>query len=190
MVISFSSAQYKNQIFANIKKLKDNDDWKGIHLTDDITLEEKNIRRGSTIIVAGQSFNYDEINNLPFDISLENAKMVKTPDGLAFQSPHAVFSNLYKCPMKYEGQNFDSTERAYYSKMCIISDNMALHRRVMTAKTPMDCMFVAKNCKKNAEWYDMEDDVMIALQKTKFADPTRHIIWWTEERYTLKILCI
>ena len=34
-------------------------------------------------------------------------------------------------------------------------------------------MFVAKNCRKNGEWHNMEDDVMIALQKVKFEDPAR-----------------
>ena len=45
VVIHFSSAQYKNKIFANINKLKGNDDWYGVHLTDDISLEEKNFQR-------------------------------------------------------------------------------------------------------------------------------------------------
>ena len=186
----FSSAHYKSQIFTHIQNLRGLDEWKGIHLSDDIPNEDKLMQRdlralqalarnknieasvrGTSIVVAGQQFKYSEIGQIPFGLTLAKAKMVETPDGLAFQSSHAPFSNLYKCVVKFEGQTFDSTERAYCSKMCIISNQMNVHRRVMTVRTPMDAMFAAKACNKTQEWYDMDEEVMARLQDIKFTDP-------------------
>ena len=55
-------------------------------------------QKGKALILEGQRYTYSEINDLPHGISLENAKLVKTADGVAFQGEYAYLSNLAHAP--------------------------------------------------------------------------------------------
>ena len=111
--VKFSSNLSKQEMFKNITKLKDSEDWKGIGINDDLSEEklskQHDLRalaalarskgqtaqqRGDYLIINDQKFSYRDIDDLPLDLSLEDAKLRPTIDGVAFQGPHVFLSNL------------------------------------------------------------------------------------------------
>ena len=114
IMLNFPFLSYKHEIFCNIYKLKDNQKWKGIYIQDDLTqadqIKKKETRaifafaksqgvdvkmKGNQLVIDGVKYNYGE--ELPRNLSIENAKTISVKDGLAFQSGHSPFSNLKKC---------------------------------------------------------------------------------------------
>ena len=123
--VIFLSNLTKQTLYKNISQLKNDEKWKNISINDDVTEEVKNIQRdlrclaasakakglkaqqkGKALILEGQRYMYNEIDNLPHDISLENAKVIKTCDGVAFQGEHAYLSNLAPSPFVYDGADY------------------------------------------------------------------------------------
>ena len=98
-------------------------------------------------------------------------KRWKTPDGWIFQSEHSKLSNLYQCKVTYEGDEYDSSERAFTAKMCKVSKQPHVLKKVLEAKTPRDCMYAAKQCVKTQEWVDMDEQVMMDVNISKFSVP-------------------
>ena len=102
--VQFTSNQFKYEIFKNVQKLKDKENWKGVHLSDAISSEEQDKRRdmrciyavgkakgidiklkGSNIVIDGIKYGHNDIHNLPKGLSIEQVKIVTTKDGTAFQ---------------------------------------------------------------------------------------------------------
>ena len=123
--VLFLSNLTKQILFKNISKLKDKEKWNRITIDDDVTDDTKNIQKdlrclaasarakglkaqqkGKALILEGQRYAYAEIDNLPHEISLENAKIVKTEDGVAFQGKHAYLSNLAPAPFVDNGTGY------------------------------------------------------------------------------------
>ena len=113
--VQFSNVKIKTEIFKNIGKLKTIVAWKGVHLSDALTPKEqkqaKDLRcifalgkakkldiklRGNVIIIDGIRFTHKEIDSLPYDLTMEAAKIIPVDDGIAFQSEYAYLSNMYK----------------------------------------------------------------------------------------------
>ena len=51
--------------------------------------------KGYSLIIDGVRYKYEDIDKLPHDLSLENAKIIEVQDGFAFQS-RRVQSNIQK----------------------------------------------------------------------------------------------
>ena len=115
--VLFLSNLTKQSLFKNISQLKNNEKWKRVSINDDVTDKTRNVQRdirclvasakakclkaelkGKAIVLEGQRYSYNEIGYLPHDISLENAKIVKTPNRTVFQGEHAYLSNLSASP--------------------------------------------------------------------------------------------
>ena len=52
---------------------------------------------GLPIIIDGKRFTYNNIDQLPDDLTLSAAKTVKVKDGYAFQGPHSQLSAMHSC---------------------------------------------------------------------------------------------
>ena len=66
--------------------------------------------RGTALIIDDKKYSCSDIDDLPFDLSLENAKIVDTPDGVAFQGKHAYLSNLAPCQIDENNESFRCAE--------------------------------------------------------------------------------
>ena len=133
ILVKFSSYFYKQEIFKNISKLKDNQKWKGTIIQDDLPQEEiarrRDLRclsalakekghtssvRGGSLIINDQRYGYRDLSKLPEGISMENAKLVEVEGGWAFQGHHAFLSTMYPCNIKHDGHDFHCSEQVYY----------------------------------------------------------------------------
>ena len=133
--VKFGSTLSKQDLFKNIKKLKDSDKWKNIGINDDLSEEklskQRDLRalaalartkgqtaqqRGDFLILNEQKFSYRDIDDLPFHLSLEEAKLRPTKDGFAFQGPHVYLSNLADAPFDDDGTPYRNMEEYYQCK--------------------------------------------------------------------------
>ena len=92
--VKFSSTLSKQELFKNIAKLKDSEKWKKIGISDDLSEDklskQRDLRalaalarakgqsaqqRGDFLILNEQEFSYKDIDDLPFDLTLEEAKL-------------------------------------------------------------------------------------------------------------------
>ena len=157
IMINFPFLSYKHEIFRNIYKLKDNQKWRGVYLQDDLTLAEQSKKketraiyayakskgvdvkmRGSQLIIDGVKYSYGE--DLPHDLSIENAKSVVVKDGLAFQSGHSPYSNLRKCKFRYEGKDYHSYEQALQVKHATVCKQTHVAEKILKTEDPQECM--------------------------------------------------
>ena len=124
------------------------------------------------IRINDEPFGYNQINSLPHGLSLEKAKTQHTPDGIAFQSEHAPFSNLFRCNVPYANHYYDSVERAYQHQLALECQQFDLADDILAAKSPLDCLYAAKDLKKSRQIVDSEIVLMEELLEVKFtADP-------------------
>ena len=70
--------------------------------------------KGSKLVVDGVKYGHSV--KLPHGLSIESAKTVVVQDGIAFQSKHSIYSNLYHCDFTYETRKHKSSERALQFK--------------------------------------------------------------------------
>ena len=131
--VKFASSLSKQEMFKNIKKLKDSEKWANIGISDDLTQDrlskQRDLRalaglartkgltaqqRGDTLIIDEQRYSYKDLDSLPEGISLEQAKLKPTKDGLAFQGPHVYLSNLADAPfVDDDGTQYRSNEQYF-----------------------------------------------------------------------------
>ena len=82
---------------------------------------------GSTcrpIIIDGRKYDHRDLGALPHDLPIKNAKIVYARDVVAFQGPHAFYSNLYLVKVK------DEEHKAYESVEHWLAERCAReHRR-------------------------------------------------------------
>ena len=68
-------------------------------------------QKGKALIIDGQRYSYDDIGDLPHNLSLENAKIVQATDSVVFQGKHAYLSNLAYSPFVDNGEDFRCSEQ-------------------------------------------------------------------------------
>ena len=172
--VLFLSNLTKQMLFKNISKLKDKEKWNKISINDDVTEDTKNIQRdlrclaasarakglkaqqkGKALILEGQRYMYSEIDSLPHDISLENAKIVDTPDGVAFQGKHAYLSNLSYSPFVDNGAGYQCAEQFIQLGRAKIAKDKQKEAKVRDAECPYDMIRVGKQIKLD-ESHDAE----------------------------------
>ena len=82
--------------------------------------------RGRARIIDDKRHTHDDLNDLLFDLSLENGKIVETEDGTAFQGKHAYLSNLADCQLVEGEEDFQSAEQyILINKAQLAKDNRA-----------------------------------------------------------------
>ena len=164
--VLFLSNLTKQLLFKNISNLKDNEKWKKVTINDDVTEEVKNIQRdlrclaasarakglkaqqrGKVLVLEGQRYMYNEIDNLPHEISLENAKIVETPDGVAFQGKHAYLSNLSYSPFVYNGAGYRCAEQFIQIGRAMIAKDKRKEAKVRDTEDPYEMVSVGKQIK-------------------------------------------
>ena len=169
IILNFPFLSYKHEIFRNVYKLKDNQKWRGIYLQDDLTqaemLKKKETRaiyayakakgidvkmKGNQLVIDGVKYGYGE--ELPHNLSIENAKTVIVKDGIAFQSGHSPYSNLRKCQFRYEGKDYHSSEQALQFKHTTVCKQTHVAEKILKTEDPQECMRLGKRLGDNEEW--------------------------------------
>ena len=121
----------KGEVYKRLKNLKGNQKWAKVSVTDDLSPEENRKRQnlrdlcnlarnndidakvsGAALVVEGQRFTYKELDKLPHNLTLADAKQIPCKGGIAFQGPETFMSNLSKITVEYRGREFKSNEHA------------------------------------------------------------------------------
>ena len=185
--VQFANAKIKTEIFKNIGKLKTIVAWKGVHLSDALTPKEqkqaKDLRcifalgkakkldiklRGNVIIIDGIRFTHKDIDSLPYELSMESAKIIQVADGVAFQSEYAYLSNMYKTEIKYDGETYPTSEHLYSAEFVRHHDRLDLLGEILAAEDGFIAKKLIKNIKANETWDNVKYKVMRKIIALKF----------------------
>lgn len=96
-------------------------------------------------------------------LTLENAKMINTPKGIAYQVPHSFFSIFHKAPIKYNGRIFPTVEHAYQHDRATYYGKHAIAYQVLSATTPQNA-----RAGRSHEWDLCKQDRLKAIVQAKF----------------------
>ena len=169
IMLTFPFISYKHEILRNIYKLKNDEKWRGVFLQDDMTPDEQKKRKetraiyayakakgldvkmkGSRLVVDGVKYNHNE--ELPHNLSIENAKTIQVQDGIAFQGPHAIYSNLHHCNFTFEKRKHKSSEQALQYKRAEICKQQHVAKQIMETDDSYEAMNLGKKLGENEEW--------------------------------------
>ena len=185
--VIFTSSNTKGDIFKNIDKLQRKDAWKGVRLSDAISPQEQsqqrdlrciyaaakaqglNVKlRGSSIIIDEIKFSYKDINALPHGLSMENVKMVRVEDGIAFQSHYAYMSNMFPCDINENGVIYKSAEHFYSAELAKFNNRNDLIQDILDAPDGYAAKRIVRNIKTADDWHDAKFQVMKKIITMKF----------------------
>ena len=139
---------YRGAILRNAYKLKGMRKWNGVFIQEDLTPEAQQKKKetraifaygkskgldikmkGSHLVIDGMKYTSNE--NLPHELSIEAAKVIKVKDGLAFQGPHAPYSNLHKVHFVHKGTPYNSSEQALHHTRAVVGKQQHMADRIM-----------------------------------------------------------
>ena len=185
--MSFPYLRLKHKVIRNAYKLKEKEERKFTYLTDDLTqdqqLKRRDLRclnayarsmnldskfRGDAIIVDGIRYTHEDINKLPHEISLENAKIVEVQDGYAFQSEHAFLSSLYHCEFSFNDQKYHSSEQALHHVRADDNNQLELASKILETKTSREAMDLGKKVKTSDEYKQTEPTLLMNIHRARF----------------------
>ena len=177
--VKLLSTMSKQEIFKNIGKLKDEEKWQFISIGDDLTevkaSEQKDLRclaafakgkglkasyKNGSLIIDDKKYTYKDIDSLPHDISMANAKIRDTKDGVAFQGHHAYLSNLHDSPIDDNGTKYRTNEHYYQCKRAEAAKNQLLMRKLRECKKVYELIRLAKSIEDPENWDQLRVPIM------------------------------
>ena len=177
--VKFLSTMSKQELFKNINKLKDADKWKNISIGDDITevkaSEQKDLRclaavakakgvqatfKNGYLIIEDKKYTYADIDSLPHGLNMEEAKVRKTKDGIAYQGHHAYLSNLHKCEIDDNGTKYSSSEQHYQCGRAKAAKNQRLYRKLRECNKVYELIRLAKQIPDPENWNQLRVPLM------------------------------
>ena len=79
-------------------------------------------------------YTFADIDSLPHGLTMEEAKIKKTKDGVAYQGKHAFLSNLHECPISDNSMDYNSSEQHYQCNRAKAAKNQRLYRKLRECK--------------------------------------------------------
>ena len=185
--IKFSATYFKQELYQNITKLKGNKSWEGIIVSDVLTQEEQEQRRdlrcivayaksqsidakikGDKLIIDEKVFKHEDLDSLPYDLSMERAKLIPVSDGWAFQSHHAYPSNMHPSEFDEGERHYKTNEHYYQSKCAAFHKEYELEKKIIKARDGYKDKRLAKRIKISDEWENEKPEVMARGVALKF----------------------
>jgi ribA/ribD-fused uncharacterized protein len=117
-----------------------------------------------------KQFTVETIDQIPESLQLHNSSMISTENTVVFASKHAALSNLHVCPIKIEGQEFNSTEQyIQYSKALLFNDQASAAKILDETDTFKQMMLGKKiNRFRKDTWQARVREVMVRANDAKF----------------------
>ena len=185
VLLTFPLLSYKFELYRNAYKLKDMEKWKGIYLQDDLSPSDQIKKRearaiysfakskGIDIKMRGMNLIIDNVkyrpnDQLPHNLSIENAKTVDVQDGIAFQGPHAIYSNLHQCDFVYEGRKHTSLEQALQFKRSQVGKQKHVGEKIMATDSSYEAMRLGNKIEETDEWNNDCVTYLVPIIKAKF----------------------
>ena len=190
IVVALGFAAYKAQIFVNIGKLKGNERWNKVHLTDDLTPEEateqRNLRElvklarkegkeakmsGRTAVIEKKRITVRNLTELPEELNMELTKTVRVQNGIAFQGKLSYLRNWHMVPVCYKDKKYKSAEHAYHSVRAEQNGDTVLALQIELDPTPELVKWHSHEIKRADEsdrWKDQAKDILYEIVYAKF----------------------
>ena len=124
--------------------------------------------RADAIVIDGTRYTYDDIDKLPHDISLENAKVIEVQDGHAFQSEHAYLSSLCEIEIEFNDRKHRSAEHVFHFTRADENNQPEMAAQILEAKTSRDAMDIGRRIKTSDEYKESEPALLQRIHLAKF----------------------
>ena len=188
ILVKFNSTFWKQELFKNISKAKENEKWNGVHVQDDLPQEVLEQRRelrclaalarekghrvtikDGAIVIDDIWYIYSDIDNLPDGITMENAKMIQIEGGWAFQSHHAFPSPMDPCLIRHKDMDFHCVEQCYFYDIAEDAGDKRSMSKLRDCENGYEAKRIGDRIKKPDNWNDEKRfDVAAALHEKKF----------------------
>ena len=190
IMVKCANFDHKKAVFEKAAALKGNEKYPRVRLSDDLTKQQirekkdlgcihalarsRNIKsklRSTCIIIEGRKYDHRDLGALPYDLSMENAKIVDVRDGVAFQGPHAFYSNLYLAKVKDEQhKEYESVEH-WLTEKCANEhkdDNALTKLGQLKNQDPFEYKFILDSINKSNNWKKHELTTLEEMVRAKF----------------------
>ena len=167
----FVNSSGSREIFKHVSVLKTIPKWKRVSIGGDLNPQQNRNRQdlkdlcalakrreinarisGNTLMIDDKRFLHRDITNLPYNLSLADAKQVTCEDGLAFQGPAIYLSNLNK--VSYEGLSFTSAEQAFVYVKALMCGALAILSCIRSVHDPFRIKSLARTIVATKEWME------------------------------------
>ena len=92
--------------------------------------------KGSGVEKDGKTYQRQDFDKLPHNITLEQTSTILTKDGVSFASHCSPLSNLYKCQIKEGDIEYNSAEQRIVYKLAKLSDDKVIAAKVLLEDNP------------------------------------------------------
>lgn len=197
ILIRFMKEGKRNTILynrANLNKNKLRDDplmWINDDVSEDTRRKRKAVRdiatlakrkgipglkvHGDGLIYNNCKYKHEDLDLLPPDISLSQAKSREEESGIYFQGEASPYSNFYNARFSDEqGQVFENVEQAYQYKKALFHGKLLIADKIGSTRNPYEIKRLAKQLPSNKDWLKEERSIMKGLVRNKFRQ-NRHL---------------
>ena len=177
----------KGEVYKRVATLKGSQKWKKVSIGDDLSpLQNRNKQdlrdlcnlakkqkidarlSGNALVIDGKRFLHKDIPNLPHDLKLADAKLVKCKGGLAFQGPATYMSNLHRVSLTFEDLDFTSAEQAFVYMKALVCNAVAILSCIRSVNDPFRIKSLARRITATKEWEEQRDQILYEIVKAKF----------------------
>ena len=126
---------------------------------------------GDTLLVDGNRYTADTLNELPDDIKPEKT-VIKTENNITlFYRQDAYLSNSHPSVFEVDGKTYNCCEQFYSSKKAKCFDDKYTENQVLASTNPSEMKFLGNNVKgyNRDIWSRQEKNVMIRGLQAKFS---------------------
>ena len=185
--MQFKTDTVRDNIYFARAKLRGDPDWRAVFINDDVNestrkkredmravallCKWKNINdrlHSDSIVINGRKFTEHQLDSLPPDLTLADAKTIKTDKGILFQSEHSFLSSFHEAPFKYKEAIHKTVEHGYNHERAIEGKRPDLAKLITEAVTPQEAKRLGKLVPETAEFNKNKDTLMEDLQYAKY----------------------
>ena len=189
ILIIFREMEDKIKLFQKVNQMRHLNKWKDVYVSDDLTPEQQEERKDLRCLAAlarythtdlklkgnkledskGKVYHYRDIGDLPYGISMVEAKVIEFEHGTAFQSHHAYLSNMYKCEIVDEDITWHSSEQLFWFKYAMYNDDKEAAQKLLVCSDGYEAKKISHSIKvTKADAHTKKYDLMADVVEMKF----------------------
>ena len=130
---------------------------------------------GDQIMVDGQKYSVNELENLPSDIHPDKIAIQENEDTVLFYRSDAYLSNFYNSPLCIDGITYQNVEQYFTAEKARTFNDHSTVSRIMESENPSEMKFLGKNTQgfSQSVWDARASTVMINGLRAKFQQNIR-----------------
>lgn len=127
------------------------------------------IERGG-INLDGAYYGPEKLDRLPEECSPARVQMIDTDkNGLAFAGEWALFSNMYRCNLVFDGIQFTSSEQCYQYRKAKYHGDEETAIDILLTSDPFECKYLGdNNVTESSDWPNEMESIMEEVNRLKY----------------------